>query len=95
MTTAVAVPEPTASLRLGAPTRDAFGRALQALGRSDERIVVVDGDVWQLDADRVVCRRFPGAVFQRRHRRVESRRCRRRLGRCRQNPGGGELCLPF
>ena len=45
MTTAVAVPEPTASLRPGTPTRDAFGRALQELGRSDERIVVVDGDV--------------------------------------------------
>lgn len=32
-------------LKLGQPTRDAFGEALRDLGKEDERIVVVDGDV--------------------------------------------------
>jgi transketolase len=32
-------------LKLGKATRDAFGRALQEIAKTDERIVVVDGDV--------------------------------------------------
>ena len=63
MTTAVAVPEPTASLRLGTPTRDAFGRALQALGRSDERIVVVDGDVNNSTRTEWFAAEFPERFF--------------------------------
>ena len=34
-----------AGLSMGNATRDAFGRALQEIGATDERIVVVDGDV--------------------------------------------------
>jgi transketolase len=34
-----------AGLEMGKPTRDAFGRALQEIGASNEKIVVVDGDV--------------------------------------------------
>jgi transketolase len=34
-----------AGLEMGKATRDAFGRALQEIGKTDERIVVVDGDV--------------------------------------------------
>ena len=63
MTTAVAAPEPTASLRLGTPTRDAFGRALQALGRADERIVVVDGDVGNSTRTEWFAADFPERFF--------------------------------
>jgi transketolase len=34
-----------AGLEMGKPTRDAFGRALQEIGASNDKIVVVDGDV--------------------------------------------------
>jgi transketolase len=35
----------TAELKMGKATRDAFGEALRDIGKADQRIVVVDGDV--------------------------------------------------
>src|SRR5947209_3287080 len=34
-----------AALKMGKATRDAFGEALRDVGKTDQRIVVVDGDV--------------------------------------------------
>ena len=93
MTTAVAVPEPTASLRLGIPTRDAFGRALQALGRSDERIVVVDGDVGNSTRTEWFAADFPERFFNVGIAESNLVGVAGGLAGARQNPGGGELCL--
>ena len=93
MTTAVAVPEPTASLRLGTPTRDAFGRALQALGRSDERIVVVDGDVNNSTRTEWFAAEFPERFFNVGIAESNLVGVAGGLAGAGKNPGGGELCL--
>lgn len=63
MTGTGVIPEPTASLQMGAPTRDAFGRALQELGRTNERIVVVDGDVNNSTRTEWFAEEFPERFF--------------------------------
>lgn len=51
-------------LELGAPTRNAFGEALEAIGAQDDNLVVVDGDVGNSTRTEGFGRAFPDRFFQ-------------------------------
>jgi len=50
-------------LKLGKATRDAFGEALRDLGRENQRIVVVDGDVNNSTRTEWFAKEFPARFF--------------------------------
>ncbi|MBX6342216.1 MAG: transketolase family protein, partial [Thermomicrobiaceae bacterium] len=53
----------TVGLPLGKATRDAFGEALRDLGRENQRIVVVDGDVNNSTRTEWFAKEFPDRFF--------------------------------
>ena len=50
-------------LKMGKATRDAFGEALREIGKSDQRIVVVDGDVNNSTRTEWFAKEAPGRFF--------------------------------
>jgi len=51
-------------LKMGAATREAFGRALVELGREDERIVVCDADLTKSTMTTYFSKEFPNRFFE-------------------------------
>ena len=51
-------------LKLGAATREAFGRAVAELGRSDNRIVVCDADLSKSTMTTYFAKEFPSRFFE-------------------------------
>lgn len=50
-------------LAYGAPTRNAFGQALRELGRENDNIVVIDGDVGNSTRTEYFAKKFPQRFF--------------------------------
>ena len=50
-------------LKMGKATRDAFGLALAEVGKSNSRVVVLDGDVWNSTRTEYFAKLFPDRFF--------------------------------
>ena len=63
MAATVPGPQPAVTPTMGKATRDAFGEALREIARTDERIVVVDGDVNNSTRTEWFAAEFPERFF--------------------------------
>ena len=55
--------ESSLGLKMGKATRDAFGLALAEVGKSNPRVVVLDGDVWNSTRTEYFAKQFPDRFF--------------------------------
>jgi transketolase len=78
-------------LKYGDPTRDAFGKTLLEIGRQNQNLVVIDGDVGNSTRTEFFGKEFPGRFFN-----VgiaeQSGGCRQWDGSGWQGCVGGQLC---